>query len=176
MLTLRSTAKTHGACNTAAKGDNTLGRRNQHRPAKAYPAFKSAEMFSPCFVSNHGELLHQVGASIKLHIEGPFYVGIGLSSHNPAVTEKVTFSNVKLLKRLAPSATPATLTSTARCRPSTIADNLAAVTPFCSQSQGRFHGAELVARSQVAGVHPGWTHLSRFQLPVELRGFSMSAT
>ena len=58
------------------------------------------------FLSNHGEPLHQVGASIKLHLDGPFYAGIGLSSHDPAVTEKVTFSNVEL-KQLTPPATPA---------------------------------------------------------------------
>ena len=39
------------------------------------------------FLSNHGEPLHQVGASIKLHLEGAFYAGIGVCSHNKDVVE-----------------------------------------------------------------------------------------
>ena len=48
------------------------------------------------FLSNHGEPLHQVGASIKLHFEGYFYAGIGVCSHNKDVSERATFSNVKM--------------------------------------------------------------------------------
>ena len=48
------------------------------------------------FLSNHGEPLHQVGASIKLHFEGEFYAGIGVCSHNNGVVETAAFSNVKL--------------------------------------------------------------------------------
>jgi TolB protein len=48
------------------------------------------------FLSNHGEALHQVGASIKMHFEGEFYAGIGVCSHNKEVVETATFSNLKL--------------------------------------------------------------------------------
>ena len=48
------------------------------------------------FLSLGGEPLHQVGASVKLPFEGPFYVGIGLCSHNAKVVEKAVFSNVHL--------------------------------------------------------------------------------
>jgi len=48
------------------------------------------------FLSNHGEPLHQVGASIKLHFDRQFYAGIGVCSHNKDVVETATFSNVKL--------------------------------------------------------------------------------
>lgn len=48
------------------------------------------------FSSNHGEPLHQVGASIKLRFEGEFYAGIGVCSHNKDVVETATFSNLKL--------------------------------------------------------------------------------
>ena len=48
------------------------------------------------FLSNHGEQLHQAGASIKLHLEGPFYAGIGVCSHNKDVVERATFTDVKL--------------------------------------------------------------------------------
>ncbi len=56
------------------------------------------------FLSNHGEPLHQAGASIKLHLEGPFYAGIGVCSHNKDVVEHATFANVKL-EALEPDAT-----------------------------------------------------------------------
>ena len=48
------------------------------------------------FLSNHGEPLHQVGASTRLHFEGQFYAGIGVCSHNKDVVEKAVFRNVKL--------------------------------------------------------------------------------
>jgi Tol biopolymer transport system component len=48
------------------------------------------------FVSNHGEPLHQVGASTKLHLTEPFYVGIGVCSHNPAREETAMFWNFKI--------------------------------------------------------------------------------
>jgi Tol biopolymer transport system component len=84
------------------------------------------------FLSNHGEPLHQVGASIKLHLDGPFYVGIGLSSHNPAVTEKVVFSNVEL-KQLAPPATPAQLTLYSTLQAIEIAENARRATLLYSE-------------------------------------------
>ena len=48
------------------------------------------------YIGNAGEPLHPVGASIKLHLEGPFYAGIGVCAHNKSATEKATFSNVDL--------------------------------------------------------------------------------
>jgi Tol biopolymer transport system component len=47
------------------------------------------------FLSNHGEPLHQVGTSIKLRLDGTFYAGIGVCSHNAEVVETATFSNVE---------------------------------------------------------------------------------
>ncbi len=55
------------------------------------------------YVSMAGETLHPVGASIKLHLDGPFFVGIGLCSHNKDVVEKATFAHVEL-KELGPPA------------------------------------------------------------------------
>ena len=60
------------------------------------------------FLSMGSEPLHQVGASIKLHFDGPFYAGIGVCSHDVNVVEKAAFSNVEL-KSLAPPAVPARL-------------------------------------------------------------------
>ena len=49
------------------------------------------------FLSMGNEPLHQVGASIKLHLDGPFYAGIGVcSAQQPDVLEKATFSHVEL--------------------------------------------------------------------------------
>jgi Tol biopolymer transport system component len=48
------------------------------------------------FLSMGNEPLHPVGASIKMHFEGPFYAGIGVCSHNQAVVEKATFTHVEL--------------------------------------------------------------------------------
>lgn len=48
------------------------------------------------FLSMANEPLHQVGSSIKLHLQEPFYVGIGVCSHNKDVTETAVFSNVEL--------------------------------------------------------------------------------
>ncbi|HEY6433088.1 MAG TPA: hypothetical protein VIZ17_14000, partial [Acetobacteraceae bacterium] len=50
------------------------------------------------FLSMHGEPLHQTGASIKLHFDGPFYAGIGVCSHDRDVTETALFSHVELQK------------------------------------------------------------------------------
>jgi Tol biopolymer transport system component len=67
------------------------------------------------FVARRGESLHQVGASIKLHLDGPFYAGLGVCAHNPKAVEKAVFSHVEL-KALEPvastSATPLTVYST----------------------------------------------------------------
>ena len=48
------------------------------------------------FVSLEGEPMHQVGPPINLHIEGPFYVGIGFCSHLPATSDTAVLSEVVL--------------------------------------------------------------------------------
>ena len=60
------------------------------------------------FISQHGEPLHQAGASIKLHFEEPFYVGLGVCSHNKDAVERAVFANVEV-KPLAAPAPPAKL-------------------------------------------------------------------
>ena len=42
------------------------------------------------------EPLHPVGASIQLHFDEPFYVGLGLCAHDPNKVEKAVFSHVTL--------------------------------------------------------------------------------
>jgi hypothetical protein len=48
------------------------------------------------FVSLTGEPMHQYGKPIHLHIDGPFYVGIGFCSHLPATIGTAVLSNVVL--------------------------------------------------------------------------------
>jgi len=46
------------------------------------------------FISLQGEPMHQFGPPITLHLDGPFYVGIGFCSHLPATTDTGVVSNV----------------------------------------------------------------------------------
>jgi len=48
------------------------------------------------FVSLEGEPMHQFGPPITLHIDGPFYVGIGFCSHLPDTSDTAVLSNVVL--------------------------------------------------------------------------------
>ena len=48
------------------------------------------------FVSLQGEPMHQFGPPITLHLGGPFYVGIGFCSHQPATSDTAVASNVVL--------------------------------------------------------------------------------
>lgn len=48
------------------------------------------------FVSLEGEAMHQFGPPIELHIDGPFYVGIGFCSHLPDKSDTAVLSNVVL--------------------------------------------------------------------------------
>ncbi|WP_216838997.1 hypothetical protein [Caulobacter sp. S45] len=48
------------------------------------------------WVSEQGEPMHQFGAPITLHLDGPFYVGIGFVSHLPTTLDTAELSNVVL--------------------------------------------------------------------------------
>ena len=71
------------------------------------------------FVAQRGESLHQVGASIKLHLDGPFYAGLGVCAHSPKAMEKAVFSHVelKVLEPVASTELRRRLSYTALCRP-----------------------------------------------------------
>ena len=47
-------------------------------------------------VSLKGEPLHPAGAPLSLHVDGPFYVGIGFCSHLPATVDSGVVSHVTL--------------------------------------------------------------------------------
>ncbi len=48
------------------------------------------------FVSLEGEPMNQFGPPITLHLDEPFYVGIGFCSHQPATPDTAVLSNVVL--------------------------------------------------------------------------------
>jgi catechol 2,3-dioxygenase-like lactoylglutathione lyase family enzyme len=56
---------------------------------------KRGDVFT-LWVSSKGEPLHPLGASIKLHLKEPFYVGLGAVSHDVNTTDKVEFAQVSL--------------------------------------------------------------------------------
>jgi TolB protein len=66
---------------------------------------KRGDVFT-LYVSQAGEPLHPVGASIRLHLRAPFYVGLGALSHDPQTTDVIEFSHVRLerLKPVPPTA------------------------------------------------------------------------
>jgi hypothetical protein len=51
------------------------------------------------WISWQGETMHPEGAPITLHLDAPFYVGIGLASHLPATTTQVTVKDVVLVNK-----------------------------------------------------------------------------
>jgi hypothetical protein len=48
------------------------------------------------YVSLAGEPMHQFGPPITLHLDGPFYAGIGFCSHLPATVDTAEVTNVLL--------------------------------------------------------------------------------
>jgi len=69
---------------------------------KTVQIVKQGDVFT-MYVSMKGEPLHPVGASVELHFEEPFYVGLGAVSHDVNTTDKVEFAHVSL-QRTAPVA------------------------------------------------------------------------
>ena len=63
--------------------------------AKRIGIEKHGDSFS-LFVSVDGEPMHQFGPPITLHLDGPFYVGIGFCSHLPDKSDTAVLSNVVL--------------------------------------------------------------------------------
>ncbi|HLX67781.1 MAG TPA: hypothetical protein VKR41_12320 [Puia sp.] len=49
------------------------------------------------WISMHGEPMHPVGEPVQLHIDAPFYVGIGFCSHLPATRDTAVLSRVVLV-------------------------------------------------------------------------------
>ncbi|MEO8115895.1 MAG: hypothetical protein ABI655_16010 [Phenylobacterium sp.] len=56
---------------------------------------KQGDQFS-LWVSEQGEAMHQYGAPLTLHLQAPFYVGVGFVSHLPTTLDTAVLSNVGL--------------------------------------------------------------------------------
>jgi len=56
---------------------------------------KKGDQFT-LWVSEQGEPMHQYGAPVTLHLDAPFYVGIGFVSHLPTVADTAVLSRVVL--------------------------------------------------------------------------------
>jgi TolB protein len=67
---------------------------------------KRGDTFTLYVASEPGGALHQVGASVQLHLAEPFYVGLGVCSHDPSRTEKAVFSHVMIESPEAPASAP----------------------------------------------------------------------
>jgi len=93
-------AAVHGSGMTAlqyrvAKGATTQDiELNIDLPRRVRIVKRGAEI--TMFLSMHGEALHQAGATIRLRFDDPFYIGIGVCSHEKDVTETAVFSNLEL--------------------------------------------------------------------------------
>lgn len=103
-------AAQHGAGLTALQFRNAKGAATQSLelnidPPKRLRIQKHGDEFT-MFVSFHGEPLHQVGASTKMHLDEPFYAGIGLSAHDPNTTETATFTHLEFKPLVTPATPP----------------------------------------------------------------------
>jgi len=47
------------------------------------------------YISLHGEPLHRSGATVRLHLDEPFYAGIGVCAHDAHAVETATFSRLE---------------------------------------------------------------------------------
>jgi hypothetical protein len=56
---------------------------------------KHGDMFA-LYVSLNGEPMHQEGPAMELHLQEPFYVGVGFTSHQPGTLDSAVLSNVVL--------------------------------------------------------------------------------
>jgi hypothetical protein len=63
--------------------------------AKRIGIEKKGDTFT-VWISMHGEPMHRVGEPVQLHLDGPFYVGIGFCSHLPATEDTAVLSHVVL--------------------------------------------------------------------------------
>ena len=102
---------------------------------------KRGDTFTLYLASSPNAPLHQVGASTQLHLEEPFYVGIGLCSHDVNRVEKAVFTHVTLEK---PAPLPATLALYSTLQ--TIGDDQ------------DFHRVAIVSSTQGHMEAPNWTH------------------
>ena len=67
---------------------------------------KRGDFFYMFLAAAPGEPLRPSGASIKLPLQGSYYIGIGVCSHNKNTVEKAVFSNLEIATPIASAAPP----------------------------------------------------------------------
>jgi TolB protein len=77
------------------RGANTQDIELNIEPPRTVRLVKRGDTFT-MFLSSSGEPPHQVGATVTLHLDGPFYVGLAVTSHDVDTTDQVVFANVRL--------------------------------------------------------------------------------
>ncbi|HUO33321.1 MAG TPA: hypothetical protein VMU80_29175 [Bryobacteraceae bacterium] len=77
------------------KGANTSEIQSNTKSPTRVRIAKRGDYFY-LWVAGPGEDLHFSGGSLRVAMHDPFYVGIGVCSHNKDVVEKAVFSNVEL--------------------------------------------------------------------------------
>ena len=99
MIHLAERAETN---DTISDMEYRIGSRNGAHPAALVTVHarrigieKRGDSFA-LYISQNGEPIHQFGPPMSLHIEGPFYVGIGFCSHLPDQSETAVLANVVL--------------------------------------------------------------------------------
>ncbi len=89
-----------------AKGSTTHEIQSNLSAPRRLRIEKRGDFIYVFVAANAGEPLRPSGASIKLALQGSFYVGIGVCSHDKDVVEKAVFSNVALTTPVASAAPP----------------------------------------------------------------------
>lgn len=77
------------------KNESLKEMRVKEKSAQRIGIEKKGDSFA-IFVSMAGEPMHQLGDAIQLHLDGPFYVGIGFCSHLPDKADMAVLSNIVL--------------------------------------------------------------------------------
>jgi TolB protein len=81
---------------TAGAGTHTIA-ANIYAPRRLKIVKHGDEFFA--FISGKDGRMQFAGSSTKLHLTGPFYVGLGVCSHEKDIVETAIFSNVKLTSK-----------------------------------------------------------------------------
>ena len=84
-------------CNTGMRPGPIRTRSSPISPRRETVRIEKRGDYFYAFVSGSDGKLQVAGASTKLALTGPFYIGIGVCAHDKDVVEKAVFSNVKLV-------------------------------------------------------------------------------
>ena len=75
-------------------------RGSGQRPAPRRLRLEKRGSYSVMYLGRDGEEAKFSGAAVRISLQDPFYVGIGVCSHNKDVTESQVFSKVELISPL----------------------------------------------------------------------------